>query len=242
MRRTLAPLAVSLLLLASAAAEAGTASVGMGGRFELPVVSYRERPFQTVVEQRYDYSCGSAALATLLAHHYQEPRSEAEIFEAMYAAGDQDRIREVGFSLLDMKTYLEALGHRADGFRISMEKLALVGVPAIALIQLDGYRHFVVIKGIRDGAVLIGDPARGVGLYGLAEFEALRVDDIVFLIRDKAQIAKASFNSSREWRLQHAAAPLGDALDRRALAEHGTLARIPSQFRFTVPDVELNAR
>jgi predicted double-glycine peptidase len=239
MHRTLTTVAASILVLTSAAAEAGQVRFGMGGIFQLPVVSYRERPFQTVVQQQFDYSCGSAALATLLTFHYQRPSSETEIFEAMYEAGDQAQIQAVGFSLLDMKAHLQRLGYRADGFRISIEKLATVGVPAIALIELDGYRHFVVIKGIEAGGVLVGDPARGVGFYTVDHFEALRVDDIVFVIRDQAKIAKANFNKTRDWRLQRAIAPLGQALDRQALAEHGALARIPVQFRYPVANPQV---
>lgn len=64
----------------------------------ISVVSYRDIPFRTVVRQRYDFSCGSAALATLLRYHYDREVGEEQIFRAMYAAGDQDTIRRVGFS------------------------------------------------------------------------------------------------------------------------------------------------
>lgn len=216
----------------SVPATAGMARVGMGGVFNVPVVSFQERPFETVVRQQFDYSCGSAALATLLSFHYDHPTNEADVFTAMYEAGDQNLIQDVGFSLLDMKTYLEGIGYRADGFRIAMDKLAVVGIPAIGLIEINGYRHFVVIKGIRGEAVLVGDPARGVRRYSREEFERLRVDDIVFVIRDRATLAKANFNKTEDWRLQRALAPLGQALDRDGLSDHGVLARIPSQFRF----------
>jgi predicted double-glycine peptidase len=226
-------LAVIVLLASSAPpALAGTGVVGLGGTFRVPVESFQERPFGTVTRQQFDYSCGSAALATLLTHHYGKPVGEPEVFQAMYEAGDKERIQEVGFSLLDMKHYLEGIGLRADGFRLTVDKLAEVGVPAISLIELDGYRHFVVVKGILDDQVLIGDPARGVQAFTRAGFEEVRVDDIVFLIRDEAQLAKANFNKRQDWRLRVAAAPLNDAVARRALASHGDLARIPSQFNF----------
>lgn len=31
----------------------------------------------------------------------------------------------------------------------------------IVLLDIDGFRHFVLIKGISDSEVLVGDPARG---------------------------------------------------------------------------------
>ena len=128
----------------------------------MPVLSYQARPFQTIVRQEHDYSCGSAAVATLLTYHYDRPTTERDAFEAMYAIGDKAKIQREGFSLLEMKTYLESLGYQADGFRVSLEKVARVGVPVIVLIETRGYKHFVVIKGLQDDRVLVGDPVRGV--------------------------------------------------------------------------------
>src|SRR5208283_4171640 len=64
------------------------------------------RAFRTTWHQQYDFSCGSAAVATLLSFHYGRPTNETTVFKAMFAAGDQARIQVQGFSLLDMKRYL----------------------------------------------------------------------------------------------------------------------------------------
>ena len=113
------------------------------------------------LRQQYDYSCGSAALATLLTYQYNDPTSEAGIFKAMWEQGDQAKIKREGFSLLDLKRYLEARGYSADGYDTTLNKLAGVGIPAIVLIRDNGYNHFVVIKGIKDGKVAVGDPSLG---------------------------------------------------------------------------------
>src|SRR3982751_2740067 len=70
--------------------------------FRLPVTSMVGRRFGTVVRQQYDFSCGSAALATLLRYHYEDPQTEQSVFLDMFRDGDQDQIRRLGFSLLDM--------------------------------------------------------------------------------------------------------------------------------------------
>src|ERR1700754_3420548 len=83
----------SLLLLAGQpVAQAGEVTLGNSdtGNYNIQLTSYSEIPFQTVVRQRYDYSCGSAALATLLKFHYAIDTNEADVFTAMYAVGDQD--------------------------------------------------------------------------------------------------------------------------------------------------------
>lgn len=192
-------------------------SSNIGGAVTVPVVSYQARPFLTVVRQEHDFSCGSAAIATLLTYHYDRPTTEREAFEAMYAVGDKAKIQREGFSLLEMKTYLESLGYQADGFRVSLDKIAHVGVPVIVLIETRGYKHFVVIKGLLDGRVLVGDPARGVEVMSQADFLQLWKDGIVFAIHNADAVGRQHFNLAAEWKLRPAA-PVGSGLDRTGLA------------------------
>lgn len=63
-----------------------------GARFDVPVMSIREARFQRTLHQQYDFSCGSAAVATLLSHHYADPVTEQFVFEQMYLHGDQQKI------------------------------------------------------------------------------------------------------------------------------------------------------
>lgn len=209
-------------VLACAAAVAALAAGGptaaqvtvldRGGRFSLPVTSLRDIPFRSVVRQQYDYSCGSAALATLLHHHYGLPVGEAEVFESMYAAGDQAKIQKVGFSLLDMKRYLAARGYAADGYHMTYEQLLGLRAPAITIIQVKAYRHFVVVKGVRPDRVLVGDPAEGLRTYSRRDFEAVW-QGLVFAIHDAAAI----YDDDREWR-PYAAAPIGTPLGDESLS------------------------
>jgi predicted double-glycine peptidase len=213
----------SLLVAAAAVAPrvanaADTRFVSAGGMaFNLKVKSFKERQWESVVRQQRDFSCGSAAVATLLSYHYDHPTHEEEVFQAMFAAGDRERIMVQGFSMLDMKMYLDARGYTADGFRVSLDKLAEVGVPAIVLLNISGYRHFVVIKGITPEDVLIGDPSRGIQRYKRADFQELLDNDIIFVVRTKVDLAKANFNLVKEW-AAHPKAPLGPAVAQSNLA------------------------
>lgn len=200
-RRALA-LALAVLAAPAAAEVRLPQATGVAGDVSVRVTSWRDIPFKTVVRQQYDYSCGSAALATLLKHHYGVEVGEADLFRAMYAAGDQDKIRQVGFSLLDMKRYLEARGWKADGFRISVDKLAETGRPAIALIDLGSYRHFVVVKGVVGDRVLVGDPALGLKSYRRADFE--KMWNGVFFVPRPGDGANGAFNRLAEWRFRSA--------------------------------------
>jgi uncharacterized protein len=206
-------LALGLMALAAlatpASAQVRTHGEG-GGSFTVGVMSWRDIPFRTVVRQQYDYSCGSAALATLLRYHYGHSVGEAEVFQAMFARGDQERIRQVGFSMLDMRTYLETRGYTADGLRLSLDRLATLDVPAIALISHDQYRHFVVVKGVSADRVLVGDPTFGLQTYTRAEFEAVWNGVVLAIRRVPEGAAAPAYNRAEEWR-PWAVAPLGDA-------------------------------
>ncbi len=197
-------------------------------QFSVPVKSFQERSFFNTIKQQFDFSCGSAALATLLTHHYEHPISEQDIFLSMYDHGDKEKIKREGFSLLDMKNYLEANGFRADGFRLPLDKIMNVGVPAIVLINDEGYNHFVVLKGISDEHVLIGDPARGTRLLQRAGFTQAW-NGIAFLIRSKRNIAVKYFNDAQEWQAA-ATAPLDMAIDRNMLADMTLFVRGANDF------------
>src|SRR3546814_9634417 len=74
---------------------------GAGGFFSIPVMSLKEKRWTNVVRQQYDFSCGSAAVATLLTYHYEMPTDEARAFEEMFVRGDQAKIQAEGFSMLE---------------------------------------------------------------------------------------------------------------------------------------------
>ncbi|WP_298434868.1 C39 family peptidase [Geobacter sp.] len=205
------------ILAASSSAAAATMTVrGGSGDFTVKVMSMQERRFRTTIRQQNDFSCGSAALATLLTYHYEDKVSEQEVFDAMFEAGDQEKIRREGFSMLDMKKYLEANGYTANGYKIDLPKLAKVGVPAIALINHNGYKHFVVVKGVTAKEVLLGDPSLGTRTIQRPDFEKMW-NGLVFIVLNKKNVAQNHFNNEKEWRVREKA-PLGMALNPSELA------------------------
>lgn len=212
---------LAALMAAAPAMAAETTLSFAGGTVTVPVVSLREARFKSVIRQEHDFSCGSAALATLLTHHYNRPTTEAQAFEAMFAAGDQQAIQRVGFSMFDMQRYLATQGLRSDGYRVGLDKLAEVGVPAITLINTKGYNHFVVIKGMRDGDVMVGDPAMGLKAMPRAEFEAMW-QGIMFVIHDDIESGRQGFNRPEDWAVRRKA-PFGTALSRNGLASFTAL-------------------
>lgn len=189
------------------------ASLGQGS-VRLPVTSLRAGRTANTLIQQYDFSCGSAALATLLTHHYRQPTTEQEVFEFMYRTGDQERIRQQGFSLLDMKRYLAQFGMQADGFALDLDKLNEARTPAIVLINENGYQHFVVVKGLQHDRVLLGDPAQGTRALTRQQFDAVWPSRLLFVIHNR--IGQGQFNLARDWRVAPRS-PLAQGVNRDSL-------------------------
>ena len=204
-------LALTLSLQGARAIEFSTPT---GVRMVVPIMTWKEARFNATVRQQYDFSCGSAALATLLSHHYGYRVTEQLVFEQMFLNGDQQKIRQQGFSLLDMQGFLASHGFRADGFELPLEKLVEAKLPAIVLVSDKGYNHFVVIKGIANGRILIGDPSSGTRTMGIERFRELWSNKMLFVIHGYNHAV--AFNLDADW---HAAplAPLSQAVPRNAL-------------------------
>jgi predicted double-glycine peptidase len=205
---------LALALLAPPSLHAVDLTGVQGEGYRLHITSLKEARFKNTVRQKYDFSCGSAAVATLLTYQYGYPVNEETAFAQMYAHGDHAKINKEGFSLLDIKMFLAANGFEADGFQVPLEKLQEENLPAIALVDERGYHHFVVIKGMRDGRVLVGDPALGTRTIPLDQFEATWKNGLVFVIHNRRN--QAVFNSPRDWRVVPMA-PLGLSIDRSGL-------------------------
>jgi predicted double-glycine peptidase len=64
------------------------------------------------------------------------------------------------------------------------------------MINTGNYRHFVVVKGVADTHVLVGDPMLGLKTYKRADFEGMW-NGVAFLIRENGGGAK--YNDPAEW-------------------------------------------
>jgi len=204
-------------LLATPAASAMKAEVqtSPGTSYPVRMTSLKEARFRNTIRQKYDFSCGSAAVATLLTYQYGYPVDEQSAFDVMFSHGDQAKIGKEGFSLLDIKRFLAAQGFDADGFEVPLERLDDEGIPAIVLINERGYHHFVVVKGYKNGRVLVGDPARGTRSMSKRRFDDMWTNHVVFVIHNRRD--RAIFNSPRDWAVAPAA-PIGEGIERNGLA------------------------
>src|SRR5215831_19051218 len=63
-----------------------------GAAISLGIESFHQQKFKTTVAQQHDFSCGSAALATLLSHNYNIPVTEDAVFQDMFENRDKQLI------------------------------------------------------------------------------------------------------------------------------------------------------
>jgi uncharacterized protein len=177
----------------STPAKGGVVPIPGGSLLQAPVRSLVELRFKKVIRQAYDLSCGAAALATILNYYYGEEISERTIIDAMIEIGAKEKILKDGFSLLELKRFAEKEGYVSAGYRLEkVDDLVKVRVPSIALVNVRGYAHFVVIKGVVGGRVHVADPAFGNRASSLTSF-ARQWNQVILVVVSPTRPGNAAF-------------------------------------------------
>ena len=151
------------------------------GEEHAPVRSLLEIRHNNVAIQAWDLSCGTAALEILLRYQHGDPVSEKDIARRLmsrpeYLYHPQLIKTRHGFSLLDLKTYVDARGYLGLGLgKLDLPEL-IAHAPVMVPISALGYNHFVVFRGILAGRVLLADPAWGNRTMTIDKFMDMWVD------------------------------------------------------------------
>lgn len=214
MRRVTAALRLSIVLLlvlagTAFASEPLTLSVG-GGRMSKGVRTFKDIRHQGMTIQNLDYSCGAAAMSTLLTSFFNDKVTEDEVIGFIFIHGQtpdegiKKYFRRQGFSLLDLKRFARFRGYQAVGYKEMttddlLETLEKDEVPILVPINPMGYHHFVVVRGIVGDRVFLADPAVGRTTMRLGNFLDAWVDGIGFIVtRKKAPAVAARLQSTDE--------------------------------------------
>lgn len=126
---------------------------------------------QGAVLQRHEYSCGAAALATLMGL-FGKPATELAVLKSIFGKNLPKTRGPGGREVLRALTLADLeKGARVRGFKVvslqvkharDFEAVLRSLQPAIARMSIyKEYHHFVVLHGIADDWVLISDPAYG---------------------------------------------------------------------------------
>ncbi len=149
---------------------------------ERPVRSLLEMRQERVVVQEWDLSCGAAALATLLNYQLDDGVSEKEIalglIDREEYLNDPNFVRfRQGFSLLDLKRFVDGRGYKGIGLGQLVVDDLLTAAPVMVPVNFNGYNHFVIFRGMvkttsGKDRVLLADPAYGNRTMPVQKFEA----------------------------------------------------------------------
>ena len=147
------------------------------------VETLQEQRFKNIIHQAYDYSCGSAALTTLLNGYLGRKFTEKQVMDGLLKFGEYDKIvQRRGFSLLDMKRLVTALGHPSGGYKGTMDDLKKLDHPAIVPIHYANFKHFVVIRKYQDGRFFVADPALGNISFPEHRFAEIWENNVLFIV------------------------------------------------------------
>ncbi|MBB5343666.1 C39 family peptidase [Tunturibacter empetritectus] len=182
--RSILAAGLASLVLFPALVRAQNTGEATGARGSKNVRSLKEIRDEGVVKQRWDVSCGAAALSTLLTYDFKDDTTETSIVVWLLHRVDATRVRSRGgFSLLDLKHFSEARGYHAEAFSgMTIQDLAQEKNSVIVPIREKGFDHFVVVKGIVAGHVILGDPGFGNITMRVDRFQTLWKNGIVFVV------------------------------------------------------------
>jgi hypothetical protein len=178
---------VALCLRSAPAIAGGAAIAGFlpgAGLVHIETASLNDEKFRNIIRQQTDFSCGAAAIATLLNYAYGVRATEYGVIDAMLRTSDPLEVSQRGFSLLDMKHFASEIDMRGIGYKLSVDGLYNVQIPSIVLLSVDGYEHFVVLKKATPAYAYVADPALGNRRIPMTEF-AKSWNNIIFVLASK---------------------------------------------------------
>ncbi|WP_439101230.1 C39 family peptidase [Congregibacter sp.] len=127
-----------------------------------------------VVRQKQDFSCGAAALATVLTHFYREPVSEAVLLEQLISGrrdSGKEELEGAALSFSDLAMLARSRDYSALGVAVAFEDLKRLALPVIVALNIEGRGHFSVLRRVDgDERVFLADPSWGNRQLGKRAF------------------------------------------------------------------------
>jgi uncharacterized protein len=172
------------LQLPSAAALLFASLCALPSSHAAPVRSLLEIRQEGVIIQKWETSCAAAALATVLTFTHKDPVSEKLVAQTMLRSTDPLKVKvRGGFSLLDMKRFVETRGFKGAGFKgLDFDDLLALRSPIVP-IEMHGNPHFVVVRGLTpNGRIHVADPAFGNHTMSVADFQGVWREGMAFVV------------------------------------------------------------
>jgi predicted double-glycine peptidase len=149
------------------------------------VSSWKALKEQNVVMQRYDFSCGAAAVATLARYFWGDDVKESTFLQAILARLTTEELKdrvENGLTMTDLRKAADACGYNSTMGKRTLAEMAELRVPVIIRIVKDDYAHFVVYRGALNDRVYLADPLRVNIRLSFVRFAQQWTDGVILVI------------------------------------------------------------
>ena len=148
--------------------------------------SLKEMRERGVVMQQWETSCAAATLATVLTYGFRDAVTERYVVAKMLDKTDAAKVKaQGGFSLLDMKHFVEERGYEGRAYKnLSFKDLKVFQAPIVPINNY-GYNHYVVFNGVQGDEVLLADPAFGNRKMRLSRFNEVWMEGMAFVVTVK---------------------------------------------------------
>jgi predicted double-glycine peptidase len=156
-----------------------------GRHIQKRVQSWQSLKYKNIVAQQTDYSCGAAALATLVRYYWGDQVTEADFLEAILASLTPEQLKdriENGLSMTDLRKAAVKKGYVASMGRRSLAEITELRVPVIVRIVKNEYKHFVVLRGLANNRIYLADPMRGNLRISFCEFSQQWPDRTILVV------------------------------------------------------------
>lgn len=118
-----------------------------------------------IIKQNFDYSCGAAAVASLLTYYYDHPITEEKVLDTIEKKGAS--------SFQDLKKAIESFGFKAVGLAITWSTLFELKHPVIVHLVYKGQDHFSLIKHVEEKNIELADPSWGNRKLSIERFRRM---------------------------------------------------------------------
>jgi predicted double-glycine peptidase len=173
-----------------------------------PIKSWIEFKNENLVRQEYDYSCGSAALATILKYYYNLQISEKDVLDSTLQAKGLDISNktsledgQTNLSFFDLSEYANKIGFKGVGLAMDMQSLQNLQVPVILFVKVRKDEHFTVYKSMDTNYVYLADSSFGNIKVSIAKFQEMffQRDDLKHPGKILAIIPQNKYNTNNEF-------------------------------------------
>lgn len=145
-----------------------------------PIKSWIEFKNENLIRQEYDYSCGSATLATILKYYYGFQVEEKDVLDDILKSKGFDVSKkillengETNLSFFDLSEFSQRKGFKAIGLAMDMDSLKNLKVPVILFVKVRKDEHFTVYKGMDENYVYLADPSFGNIKVSISKFKEM---------------------------------------------------------------------